>query len=152
MSTEQPCGENGQTQAPQQAPQQTSLPLRTKADPNPRDHVTLFEALKTEGLTVGMIVQSIAGHDYSRLGIVTELQPPFVLIVDGKYRPVNKPKKKRLSHLRPVAQADPEALSAALQLPEEGQRNSEVRRLIRQTIAPYLITTEPETDQTCPRR
>lgn len=129
-----------------------SLPLRTAADPAFRQPVTLFEALQAKGMTVGMVVQSIAGHDYSRLGIVIALRPPFALIVDGQYRPVARPKQKRVSHLRPVVQADPEALATALAMPEEGQRNSAVRRLIRQATAPFLVPSEPAPDQEPTRR
>lgn len=133
-----------------------SLPLRTAADPDPLAGVTLFEALQAKGLTVGMVVQSTAGHDYSRLGIVIALRPPFALVADGRHRPVARPKKKRLSHLRPVVQADPEALAQALTLPEEGQRDSAVRRLIREATGPFQAAairtadparTEPQPDQ-----
>ncbi len=139
MKTEKPCSSNDKKQP-------YSLPLRTAADQNPRDHLTFFEALQSDGLAVGMIVQSTAGHDYSRLGVIIALRPPFALIVDGQYRLITKPKKKRLSHLRPVADTEPGLLAAALQLPEEGQQNSAIRSLISRTIAPYLIKKEPEAD------
>jgi len=107
------------------------LPLRTAADKPKQDQVTLFEALASGGITVGSVVQSTAGHDYSRIAIVIAMRPPFAQIVDGRARPVSKPKVKRLSHLRPVAGPIPEELREALALPEEGQRNSAIRRLIR---------------------
>ena len=106
------------------------LPLRTAADPDPRLKVTLFEALAAKGMTVGTIVQSMAGHDFGRLAIIIAIRPPFARIVDGKYRPAAKPKQKRLTHLRPVAQGNPVALAIALDQPDEGQRNSAIRRLI----------------------
>ena len=110
------------------------LPFRTAADKPKKDRVTLFEALASEGITVGTIVQSLAGHDYSRVAIVIALRPPFALIVDGRYRPAGKPKVKRISHLRPIAGPVPEELGEALALPDEGQQNSAVRRLIRRHL------------------
>lgn len=128
-----PASPNAVSGKPEPVP---SLPLRTAADRGRRERVTLFEALQSAGIAVGMVVQSTAGHDYSRLAVVTALRPPFALVADGRYRPAAKPKKKRLSHLRPVAQADPEALADILALPDEGQRNSGIRRLIRRTAVP----------------
>jgi len=114
----------------------SGLPLRTAADKPKQDQITLYEALASGGITVGSIVQSMAGHDFSRVAIVIALRPPFAQIVDGRYRPVGKPKVKRLTHLRPVAGPAPEELSEALALPEEGQRNSAIRRLIRRHLPP----------------
>ena len=119
------------------------LPLRTAADPDPRQKVTLYEALAAKGMTVGTIVQSMAGHDFGRLAIIVAIRPPFARIVDGKYRPAAKPKQKRLTHLRPVAQGDPEALSIALSQPDEGQRNSAIRKLIRT----HLTAMNPQAPQ-----
>lgn len=124
------------------------LPIRTAADKPKKEQVTLFEALASEGITAGSIVQSIAGHDYSRIAIVIALRPPFAQIVDGRYRPIGKPKVKRLSHLRPVAGPVPEALSEALALPEEGQRNSAIRRLIRQHLPQQATRPAEQSDNT----
>lgn len=112
----------------------TDLPVRTAADRPGRERVTLYEALAAKGMTVGSVVQSLAGHDYGRLAVVITLQPPFAHIVDGRHRPAAKPKVKRLSHLRLVAQAGKEELAAVLMLPDEGQRNSAIRRLIRHSF------------------
>lgn len=120
------------------------LPLRTTADPDPRQKITLYEAIAAKGMTVGTIVQSVAGHDYGRLAVIISIRPPFARIVDGKYRPVAKPKQKRLTHLRPVAAGNPEALAIALDLPDEGQRNSAIRKLIRSQLT-VMTPRAPQT-------
>lgn len=121
----------------------SDLPLRTAADPDPQAGATLYEALQSKGIAVGMVVQSTAGHDYSRLGIVIALRPPFAMITDGRYRPAGKPKKKRLSHLRPVAAADTARLAQALAFPEAGQRDSAIRQLIEAALAPLRTGPAP---------
>lgn len=125
------------------------LPLRTAADPGSRQNVTLYEALAAKGMTVGTIVQSMAGHDYGRLAIIVSIRPPFARIVDGKYRPAARPKQKRLTHLRPVAQGNPEALAIALDQPDEGQRNSAIRKLI-DTHLTDLGTQAPQAPEKAP--
>lgn len=112
----------------------TDLPVRTAADRSARERITLYEALAAKGMTVGSVVQSLAGHDYGRLAVIIDLLPPFARIVDGSHRPSAKPKVKRLSHLRLVAQTGKDELAAALMLPDEGQRNSVVRHLIRRSL------------------
>lgn len=50
---------------------------------------------------VGQIVVSRMGHDAGRpYVIVAVLSSEFVLLADGKYRTVDKPKTKRTKHLR----------------------------------------------------
>jgi hypothetical protein len=123
------------------------LPAYTSADRPTRERITLYEALATKGMTVGSIVQSMAGHDYGRLSVILAIQPPFAFVSEGKYRSVTNPKKKRLSHLRLVGEADDQALTRALLLPEEGQKNSDIRRLIRRcTNNQTVIETQQPQD------
>ena len=50
-------------------------------------------------LQVGSIVRSQQGHDEDRLYVVTQMDGEFAYVVDGDYRPLSKPKRKRLKHL-----------------------------------------------------
>jgi len=63
--------------------------------------------LDTYGL--GSIVVSIAGRDKGKLlviiGIVDEA---FVLVADGDLRKVEKPKKKKLKHIKATGKCDTE--------------------------------------------
>ena len=47
----------------------------------------------------GMVVRAIAGRDKDRFYVVLELQGDRVLIADGKYRKLEKPKAKNQKHL-----------------------------------------------------
>lgn len=111
-----------------------NLPVRTAQDRPSREKMTLYQALAAGGMTVGSIVQSMAGHDYGRLAVIIAIRPPFAHIMDGSHRPASKPKIKRLTHLRLVAQTGNEELNHALLLPDEGQRNSAIRRLIQRCL------------------
>lgn len=48
----------------------------------------------------GRIVRVIAGHDKNLFMIITAIEGDFAYLCDGKSRKLNKPKKKRLKHLR----------------------------------------------------
>ena len=48
----------------------------------------------------GEIVRAIKGHDKDRSYVVVRVEGEFVWVVDGKYRKKDKPKKKRIKHLK----------------------------------------------------
>ncbi|GHU81221.1 ribosomal protein L14E (/ type) [Clostridia bacterium] len=50
-------------------------------------------------ITKGQIVRSVAGHDKGSFFVVTELQEPYAFICDGKRRPVERQKRKKIKHL-----------------------------------------------------
>lgn len=55
----------------------------------------------------GLIVKSLMGHDAGRKYVVISvINENFVLLCDGKYRPLDKPKMKRIKHVEPIAEAD----------------------------------------------
>lgn len=53
-------------------------------------------------LIQGQIVRSIAGHDKHRYYVVVESQLEEVLLVDGKQRKLESPKRKNIKHLAPT--------------------------------------------------
>ncbi|MCH5161833.1 MAG: KOW domain-containing RNA-binding protein [Clostridiales bacterium] len=56
-------------------------------------------------IKVGDIVISLAGHDAGQMFVVTvEVNEQFVLIANGKSRPLENPKLKRKRHLRVVGE------------------------------------------------
>jgi ribosomal protein L14E/L6E/L27E len=58
-------------------------------------------------IKIGSIVVSAAGHDKG--GIFTVIgftQERYALIADGKVRKLEKPKKKKLKHLKPIGELD----------------------------------------------
>lgn len=49
---------------------------------------------------IGMIVRSAAGHDKDSFMVITAVEGDFALVCDGKSRKLEKPKRKRLKHLK----------------------------------------------------
>lgn len=47
----------------------------------------------------GTLVKSIAGHDKSKLYMVQKTEHEYVYLTDGKYRPLEHPKKKKCKHV-----------------------------------------------------
>ena len=52
------------------------------------------------------IVISLAGHDKGKLFYVIDTDGVYVTLVDGKQRRVEKPKRKKLIHVRKVLRSD----------------------------------------------
>lgn len=50
----------------------------------------------------GSIARSIAGHDKNNFFVVTETNGNYAYICDGKRRPVERQKKKKIKHLSPT--------------------------------------------------
>ena len=72
------------------------------------------------------IVRSIAGRDAGKLFYVVETDGVYVLIANGKERRLEKPKRKKLKHVRKVPRA--ESRVARKLLSGEKVLNSELRR------------------------
>ncbi|MEE0858512.1 MAG: KOW domain-containing RNA-binding protein [Acutalibacteraceae bacterium] len=51
-------------------------------------------------MKAGQIVKSIAGRDKNSFFVITAVDEKFAIICDGKHRPVEKQKRKKLIHLR----------------------------------------------------
>lgn len=76
----------------------------------------------------GQVVRSLAGHDKGAFLTVLELssrgkdKAPCALVCDGKSRPLERPKRKKLFHLA----------STAVVLPEEALKtNRQIRSALR---------------------
>ena len=68
-------------------------------------------------LEQGCVVRSIAGRDADRFYVVLRLAEGAAWIADGKLRPLERPKKKNVKHLRPTnARARMEDLATNNQL------------------------------------
>lgn len=50
----------------------------------------------------GLVVRSAAGHDKYSFQVVIESCDKYILVCDGKRRPLERPKKKNFIHLRPT--------------------------------------------------
>jgi ribosomal protein L14E/L6E/L27E len=51
---------------------------------------------------IGSFATSKAGHDKDTLYVIVDEQGDYVYLCDGRLRPVEKPKKKRLKHIQPI--------------------------------------------------
>ncbi|MDK2933529.1 MAG: hypothetical protein PWP27_1339 [Clostridiales bacterium] len=78
----------------------------------------------------GKIVYSIAGRDQGRYFIIIEkIDENYVYIVDGDIRRLEKPKKKKIKHLRFIGK-DAQHIIEKL---EKGQKinNSDIRKSLK---------------------
>jgi len=57
-------------------------------------------------LQVGQIVISKAGRDKGAAFVVTKLEGDYALLVDGKSRRLDNPKRKKTKHLQPTNYVD----------------------------------------------
>lgn len=51
-------------------------------------------------LEKGTVVYSLAGHDKGDFQAVVEFDDKYAKVCDGKYRPLERPKKKKLIHIK----------------------------------------------------
>ncbi|MGI6333073.1 MAG: hypothetical protein ACOX1A_00260 [Saccharofermentanales bacterium] len=92
------------------------------------------------GIKAGAIVRSEAGHDRFGVFIVLWVQDDFAYLADGRSRLYEKPKKKRVSHIRKLAMLpERQALDQIRRLGDAGQRNAALRKLLRQYIDQELM-------------
>jgi len=83
--------------------------------------------MKKWPLEVGRVALSRAGRDEGRkFLVIQEIDADFVFVADGKNRGIERPKKKRRSHLKPLGRVDT-ALREKL-LRNETVENHEVRK------------------------
>ena len=81
------------------------------------------------------IVISLAGRDKGDLFFVLEIQDNYALIADGKSRRVGQPKRKKLKHLKHVA----DSKSRVAEKLRTGDKvlDSEIRRTLAEFRAEY---------------
>lgn len=92
--------------------------------------LTVHEALLNRGLTAGQLVVATAGHDTGRVYLVLDVAGTFITCTDGDLRPIDKPKRKRWRHVRPLGQLDNGWQENLDSLQDIGQKNALIRKLI----------------------
>ena len=84
----------------------------------------------------GTVARSAAGRDKDRFFVVMKTEGAFAWICDGKGRPIDRQKRKKIMHLRPTGtRVDPDTLTTDRQIRNflrafaegEGDRRSEAR-------------------------
>ena len=79
---------------------------------------------------IGNFATSKAGHDKDELYVIIAEEGDFVYLSDGRLRPVEKPKKKRLKHIQPIGRRVEDALLHKLESHEK-VTNEEVKYAIK---------------------
>lgn len=85
----------------------------------------------TTDVSLGQVVKSKAGRDKDRLFVVVSIvNESYVMVVDGKYRKLENPKKKKIKHLR--------LYNSIIDNLSEIKANNEVNdAYIRKALAPF---------------
>lgn len=78
----------------------------------------------------GMLAWSRAGHDCGQLYVIKAVEGEFVYLTDGRLKPLEKPKKKKIKHIQ-VIRKIPAELS---NMSEQTVRNEDIRRVIRRIL------------------
>lgn len=80
-------------------------------------------------MKLGEVVISISGHDMGEWYIVKQVDEQFVFLIDGKNRPLLKPKKKKIKH---VIKANYFAEKIAQKLAQKAYiQDAEVRKTLK---------------------
>lgn len=75
----------------------------------------------------GMLAWSRAGHDKDTLYVIVKTEGEYVYLCDGRLRPVEHPKKKKIRHIQIVRQIPEELLGLNIAT----IKNEEIRKAIR---------------------
>ena len=73
-------------------------------------------------IKLGSIVKSIAGKEKDKFFLIIEIDENYVMIADGKRRPLENPKKKKIKHLEFIKQLDVDISTL---------NNSRLRKLVK---------------------
>ena len=79
-------------------------------------------------LNPGDFVESIRGRDQGRIYLIKSIENGYAHLVDGKYRQLDNPKKKKLKHIKFIGQNS--ALLKEKLINNQKILNSEVRKTI----------------------
>ena len=80
-------------------------------------------------MKIGDVVVSTAGHDMGELFVVQETLGEYVFLIDGKNRPFEKPKKKKMKHLAKIGLVEKEKIDEILS--NKHTVNAEVRKVLK---------------------
>lgn len=79
---------------------------------------------------VGTFVASKAGHDREAVYIIVAEDDEYVYLADGKYKTLEKPKKKNRKHLRLIQSMDAEDDMTQRLLKKQPVYNEEIKKAI----------------------
>ena len=79
---------------------------------------------------IGRLAFSKAGHDKGTVYIIVEEDTEYVYVSDGRFKPLERPKKKNKRHIQPVLKGCDEDLRERLKN-KQPVRNEEIKRAIK---------------------
>jgi len=82
---------------------------------------------------IGKFATSKAGHDKMQLYVITDMECDFVYLSDGRLKPIDKPKKKRIKHIQIINTTVEESLYNRL-LKKETVRDEEIKYAIKKYL------------------
>lgn len=81
---------------------------------------------------LGLLVHSLAGRDAGEFYLIVGFQEPkYVLVANGENRPLQKPKKKNLRHLKLIRPGPPGLVS---KIARHKAGNEELARALKELI------------------
>ena len=85
---------------------------------------------------IGCFATSLAGHDKCKVYIITDIDMEYIYLADGKYKLIEKPKKKKRKHIQITDIKD-----SNIQLKQNSNKkiiNEDIKRAIKQYIVEKL--------------
>ena len=55
---------------------------------------------------IGSFAKSKAGRDKEEIYVIIDEEAEYVYLADGKYKSINKPKRKKKKHIQPIKKYD----------------------------------------------
>lgn len=96
----------------------------------------IYSNLKRNGIFIGAIVLSQAGHDIDTMYLVINIKEKIAFLADGRKRGADNPKRKRVSHMKILGA--PKDLQETIQMMNNAKTNEEKNIIIRKTLSDFL--------------
>lgn len=78
--------------------------------------------------TIGGYAVASAGHDTGKCYVIFHMDSEYVYLVDGKIRTLDRPKKKKIKHIKMLSQFNQEL---AEKVKNKTAKNEEIKRAIK---------------------
>lgn len=88
-------------------------------------------------ISLGQVVESIAGRDRREVYLVVALEGPYLLVANGRQRSVKAPKKKNKRHVR-AHKRNSEPVRSALEA-GESVSDEQVRQVLKNLCPDHMI-------------
>lgn len=75
---------------------------------------------------IGCFARSLAGHDKDTVYVIIDVDTEYVYLSDGKYKTIEKPKKKRFKHIQIIKKKD-----SILESKHKNIINEDIKRAIK---------------------